>query len=37
MTGSKRIYDGELSAMKKLRRVHQHDLEPDETELVAVS
>jgi N-acetylneuraminate synthase len=35
--GVKRIYDGELAAMKKLRRVHQHDLDLDDSELVAVS
>jgi hypothetical protein len=34
--GVKRIYDGELSAMKKLRRVHGDNLELGEAQLVAV-
>ena len=34
--GVKRIYDGELSAMKKLRRVHGDNLELGEDQLAAV-
>ena len=34
--GVKRIYDGELSAMKKLRRVHGDNLELGEAQLAAV-
>ena len=34
--GVKRIYDGELSAMKKLRRVHGDNLELGDAELAAV-